>query len=363
MNDENTRNGRSPINDSLHTNEYMMLKKDGAFIILLLVVSSILVFSFDVNRAYNLDLGRYYKMIELSQFSSKSEFLLNHLENEMDFIYQLLLFSFATNKLDMNYVTVSFFFLYFLSIYFIVRDNGKNFKLGIVVVYILLSLPTIWILTISRNTAALVFFFLGIHALLFNRKYISFVLFLAAIFTHISMVLYLIMLLMSFVLSKSNFSLRKRNILLIVVLIMSYSFSHLLINLILPYVSLLNFRLSDYANMKIASPLYADNISIHGDKLPMIYAISMLVFLCLKDKRQDWTYWFLYLITLLLLNFIWSSIMMTNRLMMLMPPFLGLSLFAVFYHLKNKTIIYILSYIGILIGLVSFYGYSGMFIF
>ena len=113
-------------------------------------------------------------------------------------------------------------------------------------------------------------------------------------------------------------------------------------------------------SIRMQSPWFASSLGI-GDKIPILFIYIFLFYLLVKDSREDWTYWMLYVCWGLLAFFIWSDMMMTNRIIMLSVPFVGIS----FYHLLNskgyKNKLQLVSSLGVLIALGSLYTYRAVF--
>lgn len=330
--------------------------------ITLLCASIYLVFSYDLVKAEALDVGRYYEMaIENAHvYNNIVFFIKDQIDANVDFIYQTFLYIAAEIGLPFQIITLCFFIVYYLASYLIVQTYCcPKSKMLCIIVYALLFSPIIWILTISRNVAALGLFFIGMLYYLKHKPVSSFFWILLSIFTHVSMMIYAVVFLVSIYITKSKINLMQRRVLLLILVIVGYVAPSLIIDYLSPYISSLNMRYSNYADMAIISPIKATNLSWFGDKLIILFSWLVSIFCSYYDSRNDALFWTLYLSTCLLSMFIWSNVMMTNRLMMFMTPLVGISL--CYVYKAKKGLVTIISILGIMLAMGSLYAYRGMF--
>ena len=161
------------------------------------------------------------------------------------------------------------------------------------------------------------------------------------------MMIYIALVLIAYVISKLRIN-KARSLILAVIAVVGYLVPTMIMDVISPYIALMQSR------------LFASSLGI-GDKIPILFIYIFLFYLLVKDSREDWTYWMLYVCWGLLAFFIWSDVMMTNRIIMLSVPFVGIS----FYHLLNskgyKNKLQLVSCLGVLIALGSLYTYRAVF--
>lgn len=328
----------------------------------IIVLAAVCVFSYKVWEDEALDLGRYYKQaeIDVKLYDSIFDFIHSQIILNGDFIYFTALYSASRTGIPLSFVTIFFLSLYCISAYGLINISYRinEFK-NIYIIFVLTLCPIIWILTISRTTAALSFFFLGCLFLKKNQRKKAYLLYIIAIFTHISMILFILLVLVSHSLSKLRFR-KTRSYILLCIALVGYMIPTIIMDIISPYITLIQSRYAYYAEMEMQSPLFASSLGI-GDKVPIIFIYALQFYLLIKDKRTDWTFWMLYICWSMLSFFIWSDMMMTNRIIMLSVPFVGIS----FYHLlscsKNRKKLQIISCLGILIAIGSLYTYRTVF--
>ena len=90
----------------------------------IIVLSFIAVFSFNVNKAEALDLGRYYQQAAENalMYNSILSFIPYQVEVNVDFIYQTALYSAARNGISLSFVTVFFVSLFYISSYKLINS-------------------------------------------------------------------------------------------------------------------------------------------------------------------------------------------------------------------------------------------------
>lgn len=336
------------------------LNKKSVYIYIILSVI-LLVFSFNVYEDDALDLGRYYgdALANVHLYNNITTYIYTLISSDVDFIYQTSLFMAAREGVNLSFVTVFFLSLYYISIYKLLDLlYGRGKFPQVFLIFIFLLCPLIWTLTISRTIAALSFLYIACYYI--KREYYikSIFFFCISVFTHVSILIFAAIICGAFLLSRLKFKIRVLTAMMIGTF--AYFLPNLIMDAISPYVALLQSRYSYYATMEMQSPLFASNLGI-GDKLPIVFIYLVSLFLLIKDKRSDWTYYVLYISWCLLSFFIWSDVMMTNRMIMFSIPFIGISWYAVVSRC-NLKLMQIISYLGILISIGSLYTYRTMFI-
>lgn len=328
----------------------------------IIILAAICVFSYNVGEDEALDLGRYYKQaeVDVNLYKSIFGFIHSRIILNGDFIYYTALYSALRIGIPLSFVTIFFLSLYCISAYKLVNISyPTNEYKNIYIVFFLTLCPIIWLLTISRTTAALSFFFLGCLFLKSHQNKKAYVFYLIAIFTHISMILFILLVLASCWLSKLKVR-RIRSYILLGIALVGYMTPTIIMDFLSPYIALTQSRYAYYAEMEMQSPLFASSLGV-GDKVPIIFIYALQFYLLIKDKRTDWTFWMLYICWSLLSFFIWSDMMMTNRIIMLSVPFIGISLYHLLSCSKNRKKLQVISYLGILIAIGSLYTYRTFF--
>ena len=185
-----------------------------------------------------------------------------------------------------------------------------------------------------------------------------------AFFTHVSSFLFIGVLLLAIFLkrfyTKAHFS---ANLLLVVLIIASLVLPSFLSWMVNIFGEMLNTdAYSGYANSTGSANVFSlSNIGI-GDKAPIavcwLYSIIVLAF----SKSKDFCYWVLYISTIFLTMFMATNIMMTNRIIMFMPPFFGACFVKSYIDNKNKRRLFkIMAFSGIVIYFLAIYTYRPLF--
>ena len=122
-------------------------------------------------------------------------------------------------------------------------------------------------------------------------------------------------------------------------------------------------RYATYADFSHESTFLASSIG-YGDKIPTIIFYLYSIYIVLKVKTHDFFYYSLLVLVLLLTMTINTSFFFTNRIMMVMPLFLGVNVSSLLYNnsYERKTIV-ILSFVGFIGVLLHFYSYRMEYVF
>ena len=312
------------------------------FIVLILsFMMSVYAFpdALDIQRYYK-DALNYAKIYTLSQYVN---FLLN---DTFDFIYTASLFTAAKVDISLNIVTVFFLSLYYISLCEIIRLKEPVRVNGMIFAFIILLVPFVWIQAISRNAAAIAVFYFAILQFVKGRKFLGVLLCLISIFTHISMIIWVLLAGMALVLSKLRLSHSSFIIVYCIVLVIAFFIPRYLVDIMNLIAGSAETRYASYANGIVASPLKSGDIG-YGDKLPMICICMSSIYLVLVNNKFNFFYWMLCILSVGLFLAIFSNLMLTNRIIMLLPVFIGCNICAILRskRKKYKTQIYILSMI------------------
>ena len=132
--------------------------------LLIIVLSTICVLSYDVDKAEALDIGRYYQQARDNAeiYNNVFVFIHDQILTNVDFIYQTALYLALRIGIPLSLVTIFFLSIFYIAVLRFIDLYYKvsNYKY-IYLVFILTLCPIIWVVSISRTTAALSFFILG----------------------------------------------------------------------------------------------------------------------------------------------------------------------------------------------------------
>lgn len=315
-----------------------------------------------------LDLTRYYEgaIRDAKQFSDTYEYLGYLFDNDIDFIYSLSLYLAQKYGLSMNIVTTLYLSIYYICCCELIRRNigSMNNIPKIIFLYAALSAPFIWVQEISRNLAAISFIYLAFLAYQNKNKKWAITFTIASIFTHISMIVYVLVFIVALVCRNKVISLNRRilTVSFILLIIVGYLMPSYIIDAMAFIAESSQSRYSYYADMENEIPLLTNAIG-YGDKIPMFFIYIYSIYLVIVNKKNDLYYWILLMLTGLLSFAIFSSLMLTNRIIMLMPLFISANVCSILSgkQCKYKNVIRLLSIIGMFCVVAHLYAYRTVF--
>jgi len=324
-------------------------------------ISSILAFLYV--PYYHFDLSRYYESASyISINQSILTYVFDKYHSNFDFIY--FAFFFICKKLGFPFqlvtaISVGLFYTQTLVFIDIIQNKfGYSLKgksRFLIDLFALSSASLILVFSISRTITALVFFLFGVINLLKgNRRAIIF--FIAACFTHLSLILFCIFFLIGYYFNKYfPEKALKRQILLIVVTIFCFN-SLNLINFLLKLISLLPFfnnyiRFLDFlviSGRETFSDLGKwDIILFYSSAFVMLYGLFHI-------RRYNSMLWVSFFFYILLVTSIAYSVTFAQRAVLISIPFHGL-VSSAFLGQKNKTIVVFIYKILLLISIMLFF--------
>ena len=313
----------------------------------------------------SLDIIRYYDKVrdDATAYNIK-DYIKYCIETNIDFIYFTSLFSACKIGIHLNVITIFYLALYYVCCCEIIRKKiGLQRMPKVVLICALSCAPFVWVQEISRNLAAISFLYLAINKY-YDRKFKSAIFFVVvSIFTHISMIVYMPILFVAYYLSGRQNGINRKSVTIIflVLIIIGVNMPTSIVSLMSAITMGSDLRYSYYSIMENMPPLLNSSIG-YGDKIPMVYIFLFAMYLILINRKQDFYYWMLYMLTGMLAFALFSSTMLTNRIIMLLPLFIAGNICSVLTELPNKTKnIYLLSIIGILVNGLHFYSYRTLF--
>ena len=313
----------------------------------------------------SLDIGRYYLNAEDSakMYDNIWLFIKHTFEVNNDFVYMTTLFVAVKLGIPLNFITILYLSLYYICICEMLRHLNTFTKVpNIVLLYILMCAPLIWVMEISRNLAAIAFLYLSIFRFINGCKKSALLFLIMSVMTHISMIVYLPLMLCAVYLSKTNFIPNKKIVtsFFIILIIIGVFIPNTIVNVMVMLTESSDSRYAYYSEMDNIIPLRTSLIG-YGDKIPIIYIFIYSIYIVINNSKHDFYYWMLFLLTGVLSFAIFSSLMLTNRIIMLMPMFIGVNVCSLLkYHQKS---LFILSLGGALCVMAHFYSYRTNFCF
>ena len=313
-----------------------------------------------------LDIIRYYENAKYAarEYSHLLDYSLYLINTQFDFIYGSSLYVAEKIGLHLNFVTIFYMSLYYIAIFEILRKNFSYLKIPVYVfLYVTLFAPFIWVQSISRNLAAIAFFYLAINYILDGRFIKSILWLIMSMFTHISMLMYFPVVLIALFIKGRNINNKFIYLSVVAALLFSYIVPSQLIGIISIIMDSDETRYgAEYGSLEAQGALMADSIG-YGDKVPIVVCLAFAVLLLFLNTRKDFMYWMLYCLTIMLSFFVLSSLMFTNRIIMLMPLFIAYNAYKVFSDgsLRGKKMLSIASLIGCTAVFLHFYAYRTHF--
>lgn len=330
--------------------------------ILCFFASAVIVYLFHCNEA--LDIGRYYETADRESMFDLFSIILLHLAQGIDFIYYIILNFVHSLGFPYDFATILFVgFYWFLTLLIIDNLYGLGNVPKKIWLITLCFAPCVWVLSISRTIAALCFLYAGV-LLATNKKWLgAVVFFLLAFFTHVSSFLFIGILLIASVVkriyAKTHFS---ANMLLAVLIVASFVLPSLIGMMVNIFGDILNTDYySNYASRHVGNVFSTSSIGI-GDKVPIAVCWLYSIIILVVSKSKNLCYWVLYISTIFLTMFIGSSLMMTNRIIMFMPPFFGACFVKAYIdNRKRRKMLKFMALSGIVIFFLAIYTYRPLF--
>lgn len=327
------------------------------FYCLFIVIISCLMAVYTFPEA--LDIQRYYEDAEnSSKYLTTEQYFLYSFNNNFDFIYTVTLFIFAKLNLSLNIPTIFFLSLYYISLCEVIRRYEPTIVPGLIFLLIIFFVPFVWIQAISRNTAGIAFYYLGLFQFISNRKILGSIFFIVSIFTHISMLGWIVLSGVAWITTKITISrLIKNSIFVTLILLACIAPSHI-IDIFSLIADSTQSRYASYAMLSMSSPLLSNDIG-YGDKIPMLVSCLIASYLIMVNNKLDFFFWMLFLLTIGLIFSLFTSMMFTNRIIMLMPLFIGCNICSI-WNSKSQSLriqVYILAVISLGSNILHFWSY------
>lgn len=305
------------------------------------------------------DLARVYSEANayVSDFSIVQMIGYRFLRN-VDFLYYLILYVAIKVSLPLNFVTALIVFVYYM-----LSINTIKKKLNVqvsdpVLLAFLFATPMIWVVAISRNLTAVVFFYCAIMAYYEKKKVWTVLFMMAAVLTHFSFLMYVAVFIAAMYMRRIRLQTRSVLMILWIVLAISFLAPTITQHLIYRFVTSQGLGYEGYATAASFNFLTFGSVN-YADKVPVAFALVGSVHLLFLNKRKlGFDYWMLLILTGLLIIFMNSSWTLINRCMMMMTIFwvrnVGNILDRATVEEKNK--LNLTSLIGLLAIVMQLYG-------
>lgn len=343
-------------------NRYREAVPYGFYMVLIIVLYFSMITSVFMEA---LDISRYYEAAEIAVCKYSSIQYLDFLfKTNVDFIYSMSLFFAQKNGLSLNIVTTFYLSLYYICCCELIRTEFGLKKIpNIILLYILLCAPFIWVQSISRNLAAIAFYYLAIIFFRKDRAKVGAFFMIVSVLTHFSMIVYVLVGFAAFGLGRKLVSLNnnKMRILFFVSIILAIIFPNVLVLIMRLIASTLSLRYFLYADV-VSSSIWSIKSIGYGDKIPIACVWIYSICLILMNKRYNFYYWGLFILVVMLSFSIFSSLMLTNRIIMIMPLFVAANVCDILKAFPQKIMmISMLSIVGMICVILNFYSYRTAF--
>lgn len=298
----------------------------------------------------------------LKMYTSLSEVVNYSVEEQYDFVFTALMWIVVTLGIDIKLLFVLILFFFFYSIIDILKRSVPEPFLYhrsdnlLMILYTLFSCPFIFIHGITRNLLAVSLLFWS-YLFLKNKRWLLGTLFsFFSLITHASVILYVFVLFLALFLPRFKFSYLAEKTVLIALLLLSIASPFLILGYIVPLIA--EHMISDsahymnYANYSegFVSTFWADPGLNAGIKIPTLCTFLISIALLFINKKRDFSYWILYISTILFSFFSQSSTVFAERCLIFMPLLIGSSLFSSYKNgsISEKKRLVVLSIIGLL---------------
>lgn len=312
-----------------------------------------------------LDITRYYELVEndVLRYHNLLDYIEFQLSSHVDFIYFSSLYLANKIGISLNLVTTFYLSIYYIIICELLRKKyGLKHIRGVILFYILMSAPFIWVQEISRNLAAIAFMYCSLFEFNRGKKIVAVFFAIGAVFTHFSLIIFILLYFLAFFMQRINLNRKIVILFFLFIIIIGYISPSYLVNFTVIVAENSDNHYAAYANLENAIPVFSSSIG-YGDKIPMVYVYIFSLYLILKNKKHDFYYWGLFILTAGLSFALLTSLMLTNRIIMQMPLFIGWSVCATLQQVGRKEYIrlYFLSAIGVVCVLAHFWAYRLIF--
>lgn len=309
------------------------------------------------------DIHRYYDEIDLQSKSHSFWTIISmHQTDHIDFVYIAILSFCNILGVPYHFISALIVTVFYTLILKIIRENFTGKIEGYIFFVALFATPIVWVLEISRNLTAYMFFY---YALLFyyrNKwKPMTFFLILG-VFTHFSTLMYIPFFVLAWLLKR----VRVKSWIVILVMGTVFIFAYFVpdyINTTLGVI--LSGDVEHYARHtenEILNFLEYGNLN-YGYITLILYCVGLSFVLLILNKKQGFEYWSLFFLTALLSFFLNSNQGLMNRCMMLMPVFWAVNIASIYTDgvYKQIQVIKMVSIVGLVVLFLYIYSLRNFF--
>lgn len=345
-------------------NRGIQKKKEMAFFFYIFLFLILWLVASKVELLDALDLHRYYEGAEMRKNLSTAQVIDYAHDRSVDFIYYIILHWALNLSIPLNAVTALIVTLFYAVVLKTMKllYNGK-IEWWVTAVAVL-TCPLTLVVEISRNLTAFMFLYIAFYFYYKQKRLWSILYVLLSVFTHFSVIMYVLVILLALLIQKWKIKPKVILILLSAFLLSSYLLPSYLIDLISTVAIDQDMHVNQLTRDGVRGIDAWDTVR-YGIKVPAIFSILYSVILLLSNKRQGFEFWLLFLLLVMLSFFINSSQMFSDRTQMFLPMFWALNIACIFKEgtNKDKTIVHILSLIGILPILLHFWSQRPTYLF
>ena len=304
------------------------------------------------------DLHRYFdEAVRFAKTSSLLQMIKEVWSIEFDFIYYVILYFSVKLSISLKLVTALFVATYYWIILGVLKDDRKLINDRIVDFVILFVVPIIWVVSISRNLAAIVFLYAGVVSILKSKRINGILWLVIGVLTHFSVLMYVVVFVVSMLLRK----IRIKPFFVVLFIAFFYILSQVIPDYLYNSIKLIATDrdlgyYTRFENVVSANVLEEGNWPV-GDILSLIFVCVFSITVLLFNKKQGFEFWTLFILLIFLAFFVETSVMFVNRCMMIMPLFIGMNVLSIYKEGTNsqKKILKYLSYAGGLVFMLYIY--------
>jgi hypothetical protein len=315
-----------------------------------------------------MDLYRYYE--SASSFNldqSLVEFVSDWFSSNFDFIYFSSFFLARKAGLPVEVVTAVFVGIFVYQVVRILEFVSETYPMSrsgklLVPAFALASASIVLLLMISRNVAALAVFFIGVNWLLREKFVRAAIYFLLAVFTHVGLIVYILLFVVSYFVPWLRISSRSRRNAFLLLGSVLFFYSGDLLNSVFGTFSGLSF-FTDYARyadyLVQDSDIFSD--LAYYDVLPIVFSFGVLVYGLMLVRNFTALLWVAFYSCFALAASLGTSTMFSQRTVLFLVPFQGVVALSILREraigLRGMFFYKSLLFVGFLLYAINIYSY------
>ena len=302
----------------------------------------------------SLDLFRYYEYVN-NYSGSLLQLARDTFDRNYDFIYITSLGLCKQLGLPLDIATIIYVSLYYIITIKIVSTTIESYNVNKIdrklIVCIILSVPFVWVICVSRSVAAFCFLYYSILCFIRNKRLKAVIFAILAILTHFSMIVFVAITLMGILITPiiKKLSVPKMAIIVVASIfltgVVNIVFSDVINLLSMTFLADSRYGADDatYLNSELG---FTENFfkgSMYlGERIHTAVLLLFYMFLLVRNKRRTFFDSVLLIGVMLLPFFLFSIPHMVLRTVIFLTPFFSVLLCQVYYQKSSMSLIQLL---------------------